>query len=312
MKEWKMIKKYTVALLLCGILCGVAPANTVYGKTKNTVKPTVLVNKMDAVCKRKDVSKETRDSFFSKSAFIGNSVGVGQKMYFDSKGKGFLGHPTMLVRGCYSFANDKCLHAQFSLVYGGRHYRAKDAIALTKAKRVFINMGTNDLWKAADSTYKDYVEYIKGIRARNPGVVIFIESTTPMCSSKNRKYLNNNAINRLNTLMERYCKQQKDVYYIDITKGMRDSTGGLKSAYASDGYVHMTMAGYEVWTNNLIEYVENLIAQEMTAENLVVKVKHTKHMDDYIKARNAMNKLEKSTTKTKLKKKLNKIRKGLY
>ncbi|MDO5155799.1 MAG: GDSL-type esterase/lipase family protein [Eubacteriales bacterium] len=304
------VKKIIVSCSLIGMVCGVMPAQTVYGSSK-TVSATTITYKMDAVCKREDVSKETINALFAKSAFIGNSVGVGQKMYFNSKGRGFLGNPKMLVQGCYSFSNDKSLHSQFSLQYGGRRCHAKDAIAYAKVKYVFINMGTNDLWKEADSTYLDYVEYIKGIQKRNPNVVIFIESTTPMCSSRNGRYLNNHAINRLNSLIEQYCKKHKDLYYVDITKGMRDATGGLKSAYASDGYVHMTMAGYEVWTNNLVEYVENLIAQETTAKNLVFKVKYTKHMDDYIKAKKAVDQLEKSTKKMKLVKQLKKVKKKI-
>ena len=52
------------------------------------------------------ISEKERNAWFSDAGFIGNSIGVGQKMYFDSQGKGYLGNPVMMVRGCYSFAND--------------------------------------------------------------------------------------------------------------------------------------------------------------------------------------------------------------
>lgn len=260
---------------------------------------------------KKKVSKKVRDKFFSQSAFIGNSIAVGQKLYFGTQGENYLGNPKMLVQGCYSFLNDETLHSQYSLVYKGQHYRAKDALKKAKVKRVFINMGTNDLWKPVEKTYEDYVSYITGIREKNPKLIIFIESTTPMCTASNRKYLNNDSIHTLNRLMKKYCKEHKDIYYIDITTGMRDKSGGLKEKYSSDGYVHMTMAGYELWTENLIKYVDKLLIKEQEAQKAVEKAKKTKRLKDYKRAKKLVNKLDSSTKKSQLKKKLKKIKRRI-
>lgn len=212
------------------------------------------------------ISKKERNAYFSRSAFIGNSIGLGLKYYAQSQKKGYLGGPKWFVQGCYSFANDSNGPAQYRIHYKGKVYKAKDAIAASKVKRVFICMGTNDMWKDVNSVYKNYASYVNGIRKRNPEIVIYIESTPPMCSAKNRKYLNNKTIRALNRKMKQYCKQKKNVYYINIAKGMYDKSGGLKRSYSSDGYVHLNSSAYKLWMKNVTAYVNRQLYQEKLAE----------------------------------------------
>ncbi len=253
------------------------------------------------------VSRKKVNKFFSESAFVGNSISLGLKYYFQSQGKGFLGGPVMLVQGSYSFANDGQAGSQFQIVYKGKKCRARDAIAAAGVKRVFINMGTNDLWQPAERTYRDYVKYIKGIQKKNPGVDIFIEGTTPMCNSRNRKYLNNTAINELNSRMEKYCEKHSGLYYVDVSVGLRDGAGGLLHRYASDGYVHMTMAGYKIWTDNLVAFVKQLISQDKVAEKAVRQAVKSKKYEDYDCAMELLKNMKNGAKKTELKKKLDAI-----
>lgn len=298
----KLIRILFLLIIFIMILFFIKP-DMVYATEKNTVNQSS--NSTKSV--KKKISKKVRNKFFSNSAFVGNSISKGLKMYFDLQGKDFLGKPVMLVQGSYSFANDKAANSQYRIKYKGKSYRAKTAIAVAKVKKVFINMGTNDLWKPASQTYKDYVRYIKGIRKKNPKVIIFIQGTTPMCSARNRKYLNNSAINELNKRMKAYCKKNKDMYYIDVSKGLKDSDGGLKKKYSSDGYVHLNMAGYKIWTDNLISYVDNLILKEKEAEDAVMKAAKSESPKDYNTAVKLVKKLENSTKKDTLNKKLKKI-----
>lgn len=259
----------------------------------------------------KKITKKERDRYYSDSAFIGNSVSIGLKMYFNSGGKGVCGKPVMLVRECYSFANDRKAGSPYRVQYRGRRYRAKDAIAAAKVKRVFINMGSNDLWKPSAQTYKDYVRYIKEIRKQNPKVVIFIQGTTPMCSARNRRYLNNSSIRALNKRMEKYCKKQKDIYYVDISKGLETAAGGLQRKYSSDGYVHLKMSGYKIWTKNLNSYVSKLLLKEKNAALAVAFAKEQKTAETYAEAEKRVAGLENSTVRQKLQKKLKQLKKKI-
>lgn len=289
----KNVKKIVMMLLALMVLLGsVGYQNTAYAKKS-----------------AKKVTTKERNRYFSDSGFIGSSIGVGQKMYFDSQGKGYLGNPTMMVRGCYSFSNDASGSNEYKIRFRGVPYRAKDAIAKSGVKKVFINMGTNDMWKDAKSVCKDYVSYLQGIRKRNPKVIIFIESTTP--TRRNSGHLNNTTINYINKYMKKYCKKQKDMYFIDITTGMKDRSGFLKSEYCSDGYVHLSMKGYAVWMKKVIKDVDFLILQEKDAKASVKKVEKTMLLEDYQLAKSKVQDLEKSTVKDKLLKRLKKVKPNL-
>jgi hypothetical protein len=259
----------------------------------------------------KKITKKERDRYYSDSAFIGNSVSLGLKRYFDSSGKGVCGKPVMLVQGCYSFANDKKKGSPYRLTYQGRKYRAKEAIAAAKVERVFINMGSNDLWKPSARTYRDYVCYIKEIRKRNPKVVIFIQGTTPMCSARNRRYLNNSAICDLNKRMEKYCRKQKDIYYVEISKGLKTAAGSLKRRYSSDGYVHLKKSGYKIWTKNLNSYVNRLLLQEKNAALAVDYATEKKTTEACEEAEKWVDRLEDSTVRQELQQELEGLEKKI-
>ncbi|HBI61676.1 MAG TPA: hypothetical protein DDY31_10790 [Lachnospiraceae bacterium] len=300
----KNIGKKIIITLMITVLCFLSTANTT-ATASGTKFPLYHGSTRDTKFKpQKKLSKKERNQYFSNSAFIGNSIGKGLKMYFDSKGKGFLGNPLMLVQGCYSFYNDSQQGSEYQLTYQGKKMKAKDALAAAKVKRVFINMGTNDLWKPSPQVYDDYVKYIKGIRKQNPNVVIFIQGTTPMCSAKSKKYLNNDTIRDLNKRMEKYCSKHKDMYYIDISKGLTAVDGGLQKKYSSDGYVHMTMAGYQIWTDNLTASVDKLILLEKNAAASVNIAIKSQSSEDYNTAQKWIQKLKSSTVKQKLKAKL--------
>lgn len=309
MKLTRKQKAGVVALVLCGLALSEPVGAAQHITKEQTVieEQTVIIQRTKKNSNDTKVSTKTRNQYFSDAAFVGNSVSVGLKMYFDSQGKGFLGSPAMLVQGCYSFANDAASYSEYQIEYKGKKCKAKDAIAEAKVNKVFISMGTNDMGYPVSQVYQNYVKYIQGIRKKNPNVIIFIQSTTPMCTSKNRKYLNNSAIDELNELMEKYCSKHRDMYYVNIIKGMKDKSGGLKKEYSSDGYVHMTMAGYKVWTNNLTAYVDKLILQEQEATKAVEKAEESQSQEDYDAASTLVRKLASGQKKAQLKERLQKI-----
>lgn len=248
-------------------------------------------------------SAKQRDEFFSQSGFIGSSIGVGQRMYFHSQGEGYLGNPVMMVKGCYSFYNDKSDSKEYKVTYNGVPYMAKDAIAKSGVKYAFINMGTNDLWMEPKDAYKEYVQYLEGIRKKNPKVILFIESTTPVREEKSG-HLTNKNVDTLNRLMKGYCKKQKDIYYIDVTSCLRDADGRLADSYCSDGFVHLSMKAYEKWMEEVCRFVRQLQIQQMLAKEAVETVEESHNRTQYRWALNRVKRLEKSRVKSKLMKRL--------
>lgn len=200
-------------------------------------------------------------AWFADAGFVGNSVSVGLKSYFKTQGEGYLGGAKVLAKGSYSFLNDGKNNPKFRINYGDVNGPAKDVIKAAGVKKVFINMGTNDLWVTPESAYKSYVDYIAGIRGANPGILFFIESTTPVGKTKDKGKLCNKNVDELNARMKALCDVNPDMFYIDINTPLRDETGGLRDSYSSDKFVHLNMAGYKVWMNTVEDYVYRMIAQ---------------------------------------------------
>jgi hypothetical protein len=205
--------------------------------------------------------------------------------------------------------NDFFGNTKYMIHYKGQPYKGRNAVKACGAKHVFINMGVNDLNSSQHNTYNHYVRYINEIKSTNPNVDIFILATTP--ARRTSGLLNNHEINKLNNKMKKLCKSKKDMYYIDINTPLKDSTGSLKSSYASDGYVHLTFPAYKVWTDTMVKYIKNHLKNQKKAKALVKKVGKTLKSSDYTKAKKAVDYLAKSKCKSTLKVKLKQIKKKI-
>jgi len=198
--------------------------------------------------------------WFSDAGFVGNSISVGLSYYIKRQGAGYLGSPKMMVKGSYSFMNDSKGNANYRISYDGYNGAAKDVIAKSGVKKVFINMGTNDLWEGPQKAYKRYIDYIQGIQQANPGIKVFIEATTPVYAGHENNHLSNKNVDMFNQLIKGYCDLHPDMYYVDINTPLKDENGCLMKGLSTDSNVHLTNAAYKIWTDTLISYVRNGIS----------------------------------------------------
>ncbi len=288
-----------VIISLCVLLSVMSAGATAFAKDN--------ANTTASESAKREISEKKRNRYYKTAAFVGNSVGLGQNYYFDRQGKNFLGKPTMLVRGCYSFYNDKHARAKWMVRYNGKPMKAKNAIKAAGVDKVFINMGTNDFFYNGDRVFEDYREYIRGIRKVNPDVIIFIESTTGVTASHQGKCLNSKNIARLNELMEEYCKEHKDLYFIDVSSKMLNKKGHLKYEYASDNYCHLTDSAYKIWTEQMIKFTDKLMLREEDATKAVKKAEKKRTKKAVKQAKKLVKKLEKSTVKSELNKRIKAI-----
>lgn len=203
------------------------------------------------------------NDFFSKSVFIGNSTSEGLTMYFNAKGKDYLGGPLVAAKVSYTFNSDKSKLDGYMLKYKDEQLQAKELVKKAGSKRALIMMGTNDLMGAdASAVAEKYKKYIEGIQQENPGVVIYIQSTIPRRGTKNIESLSNDKINELNNLMMEYANSKSNIFYIDISTPLKDGEGNLNSSYCSDGYVHLNIQGYGVWVNRVVDYVRAVYLEQ--------------------------------------------------
>ncbi len=210
------------------------------------------------------------DEYFGSSVFVGCSLGVGHQLYLESQGENYLGGPLYLALSSYGIYNDGGINgSDYQLSYNGKTAPVKELLKDTGAKAVFINLGTNDMYGDAEGVGETFKEYIAGIREENPDMLIYIEALTPVYIGSETEYLNNENVDKLNSILKEYCDSNPDMYYIDINSIMKNDAGGLKDEYTSDSYVHLTNEANEAWTKKVVNFVKNQLVYEERAEDAV-------------------------------------------
>lgn len=189
-------------------------------------------------------------SFFDDAVFIGDSVSLALSYYANDYK--VLGKAKFLVQGSYGVTNavfDKML-----MPYRGQDMKIEDAVAATGAKKVFIMLGMNDIAIYKDEDIMNYWgQLLSRIRSTCPDVQIYIQSMTPIWTGGEVGALNNKNVDKYNARLETFAAEN-DCKFIDIASYMKDSTGGLATAFCSDNYVHLTYAATECWVKVLKAY----------------------------------------------------------
>ncbi len=204
------------------------------------------------------------DAFLAQSVFVGNSVGEGLTMYNNANKKVPLGNAVMLTRVSYSFYADANGMSKFLPRLNGVAMRAKDAIKQSGARYAFICMGTNDLVGSStpESAFAKYQQYLAGIMAENPTVILFVESCTPTRPGSN---VNNDKVTAFNAYVQAYCNSFPTMFYVDIATPLKGPDGYLSASLTSDGSVHLTNKAYAIWANTIRAYITNLMTARLTA-----------------------------------------------
>jgi lysophospholipase L1-like esterase len=196
--------------------------------------------------------------FFSETVFLGDSVTMGLRnycsLYPDAlHGAKFLCAGSYAVRHAVGEVGGQYI---ISITYQGQKMRPEDALAAMGAKRVFIMLGLNDIGISVDLALQNWAILLRNLRNKCPDMEIYIQSGTPILIGGEVGGVNNKNMNRYNTLLEQFCKDN-NVNFVNVAEALKDDQGGLKAEYCSDDYCHMTYAGVRVWIDYLKNYVIN-------------------------------------------------------
>ena len=119
------------------------------------------------------------------------------------------------------------------------------------AKELYIMLGLNDHAGSAPYIYRDlYQTAMNKVTARNPGIVIRVQSCTPVGKTKEKPSLNNANIDYFNELLKEMC-DESGYEYIDIASPMKIDNNSFNPLYTSDKDVHMSNEGCVVWIRAL-------------------------------------------------------------
>ncbi|MBE5804160.1 MAG: lysophospholipase [Clostridiales bacterium] len=130
-------------------------------------------------------------------------------------------------------------------------------------RRVFINIGTNDLSDAGISFGElmgRYDQIVTTIEQRVPGVEIYMMAYYPINYDAAADFMKpgllirtNEKINAANTLVEQLAAKHGQ-RYIDVNRALKDDQGRLRAEYTIEG-MHIREEGYRAIMDDLIPYV---------------------------------------------------------
>lgn len=188
------------------------------------------------------------NSYFNRSAFIGDSRTEGFLLYNGLIHAGNYGIKAMTVDG---FFNKEAIPT----ANGGKTTIAQD-IAGKQFDSFYLMFGMNELGWASEKVFiSKYGQVIDAIRQKHPDSEIIVQSILPVSAEKsaNDQVFNNPNINRYNQLLQQMC-QEKSVTYLDISDRFKDEEGALFADASTDG-IHLNKKYCNLWLDYLKEQV---------------------------------------------------------
>lgn len=127
-----------------------------------------------------------------------------------------------------------------------------DEIVSSRPSKVFVLIGTNDLWSenSAVDIANNIKQIAKTIRTESPGTQLYIQSIFPLRSHPD--------LNRTVTEVNKDLadgRDEENYSFIDIAKLLTDEHGLLRKDVTYDG-CHLNDNGYAIWAKQLKAYIE--------------------------------------------------------
>ena len=125
-----------------------------------------------------------------------------------------------------------------------------------RAKSVVIYAGDNDLGdgRSAIEVKEAFVQLLEKIEKRFGQIPVFFVSIKPSPSKQSIF----ETIVESNRLIREESVSRKNLRYIDIFTPMLTPSGDGNPAYFTEDMLHMNEAGYQVWTNAILDQREQI------------------------------------------------------
>ncbi len=161
------------------------------------------------------------------------------------------------IRLWKTLATDMAPYHVIQRGYGGAHFRDMifftDRILADHPIRMLVCFVANDIsGSPKDGTPKEVLQlfkyFVKQVRAKHPEIPILQIAVTPTQSRWNHW----SKINEVNQLMQSYCEQTPNLYFVNTVPTYLNSEGKPKTEWFVKDQLHLNAAGYEVW-NRIIK-----------------------------------------------------------
>lgn len=197
-------------------------------------------------------TKPVGDGYFKNTAFIGDSLTDGLKDYANLPDAEFLCGTSMTIDAL----NTRQAPGGGTIM---------DRIQQGGFEKVYIMLGANEyvVESNKEKFIKKYGALIDTVKTHNPGAIVYIQSILPVSEQEQESgYLKNDEIKRYNQALLALA-EEKEVYYIDVTRAVTDDKGNLISGSNTDG-THLNKEYYLKWLDYLKTHTVGASAEDGT------------------------------------------------
>ncbi len=190
--------------------------------------------------------KNIPNSYFNRSAFIG-----------DSRTEGFLLYNSLIHAGNYgikALTVDGFFHKEAVNSVDGSKITVAEAIQNKEYDAFYIMFGMNELgWSSEKTFISKYGQVIDTIRSAHPDSKIVVQSILPVTAERSAQdpIFNNAKITHYNELIQQMCRE-KSVDYFNVAARFTDEDGALFADASTDG-IHLNKKYCNLWLAYLKE-----------------------------------------------------------
>ena len=171
------------------------------------------------------------DSFFADTAILGNSLIVGLSGYSNLQTPDYYCAVSLSVDNAGAYV---------------------DTMAQKQYRKVYIELGINEIGYPPDYFISLYRAMLDKIRATQPNADIYIMAVTPTSRAMTGSWFSRERVIMYNEALYRLAAQW-GCWYLDVFTPLADSEGYLPGADTWDG-IHFYAAKYPVWENIIRTY----------------------------------------------------------
>lgn len=115
---------------------------------------------------------------------------------------------------------------------------------------ISVQLGANSVYDNVDTAVSQMEEFLNKLKELHPGTPIFVNSCLSVNANANSSGYSwdvtkmKDCIKEFDNNISDFCNQNSDLYFVDISSGLEDENGFVKSEYESDGlHCNSTSAG---------------------------------------------------------------------
>lgn len=127
--------------------------------------------------------------------------------------------------------------------------RIQNYTSLTRAKAVVLAVGINDLGRWDNEQF--IANYEKVLNSMPEGLMTVVTAVLPVDERVQNVTVQNERINAINEKLAQLVANYDQAIWLDLTERLVNSNDNLKSEYHVGDGIHLSPAGYAIWTGQL-------------------------------------------------------------